>query len=274
MAILPLIRIGFLPKYFSVILEHSLKMKKLILIICFVYANLALAQKDTSKSNIVATPLIGIHFGGDIPFGDMGVRYGANLNTGINVMYKTHKNFLFGIDGNYGFGRNIKDDVLKQLKNDEGFVVDNSGYPADIRMSERIIAITLHGGKIFNLGSANENSGLMVNLGVGYIQHRVHFVDIQQQVAALNGDIRNGFDRLTNGFCTSQFVGYMFLSDNRFLNFYTGIESYQGFTKSVRKINYDTGLPDTKSRVDLLLGFRFGWILPLYSRTPKNYFTY
>ncbi|MBK7818194.1 MAG: hypothetical protein IPJ60_12120 [Sphingobacteriaceae bacterium] len=151
-------------------------------------------------------------------------------------------------------------------------MVDNAGYPADIRISERVLTITLHAGKLMPLGSPNPNSGLFVDAGLGYMQHKVHFVDINQQIAAVDGDIKNGLDKLTNGICASQFVGYLFLSDNRFLNFYAGAEAFEGFTKSVRKLNYDTGLPDTKGRVDVLLGLRIGWILPLYSRTPKNYF--
>lgn len=233
------------------------------------FVMLGFSQKNDST---IAAPLVGVHFGGDLPFADMGKRYGANLNAGINVIYKTQKNFLFGIDGNYLFGKNIKEDILKQLKNADGFVVDNSGYPADIRLSERVIALQFHFGKIFPVLSANHNSGLLLNAGVGYMQHRIHIFDTQQQIAAFNGDIRHGYDRLTNGICLSQFVGYLFLGDTRFLNFYAGIESYQGFTKSVRKLNYDTGLPDTKARTDMLLGIRFGWILPLYSRAPKQYF--
>ncbi|MBK7311365.1 MAG: hypothetical protein IPI93_11410 [Sphingobacteriaceae bacterium] len=244
-------------------------MKRSLIIICICIAKILSAQSDSSA---IAAPLIGIHFGGDLPFADMGVRYGANLNAGFNFMYKTKKNFLFGIDANYGFGRNIKEDVLKNVRNSDGFVVDNAGYPADIRISERVLTITLHAGKLMPLGSPNPNSGLLVDAGLGYMQHKVHFVDINQQIAAVDGDIKNGLDKLTNGICASQFVGYLFLSDNRFLNFYAGAEAFEGFTKSVRKLNYDTGLPDTKGRVDVLLGLRIGWILPLYSRTPKNYF--
>jgi len=244
-------------------------MKRTLLIVCVFIMKSLSSQSD---SEAIAAPLIGVHFGGSLPFADLGARYGANLNTGFNFMYKTKKNILFGIDGNYGFGRNIKDDVLKNLKNSDGFVVDNSGYPADIRMSERVITITAHIGKLFPLGSPNPNSGLLLDVGLGYMQHKVHFVDINQQIASIKGDLRIGLDRLTNGICASQFVGYMYLSDNRFFNFYTGIEAFEGITKSVRKLNYDTGLPDTKSRLDILLGLRIGWILPLYSRTPKNYF--
>ncbi|MGZ4090617.1 MAG: hypothetical protein ACXVNO_07845, partial [Bacteroidia bacterium] len=118
----------------------------------------------------------------------------------------------------------------------------------------------------------NPNSGLMVTVGGGYLQHKINLFDYQKKIAAVKGDLQYGYDRLTNGFSTSQFIGYMFLSDNRMLNLYFGFEFYQAFTKSVRKLNYDTGLADTQSRLDLLYGFRFGWILPLYKKTPNNFY--
>ena len=224
------------------------------------------------NDSVFAAPLIGIHLGGDIPMADLAKRYGANLNTGINIMYKTKKNVLFGIEGNYLFGRNIKEDVMKNLTTEDNFIIDNEGYPADIKLSERLLTVNLHVGKILPFMSANPNSGLMINVGAGYMQHKIHFVDVQQKIAAINGDIRNGFDRLSNGISLHQFIGYIYLSDNRLLNFYAGMESYQGFTKSVRKLNYDTGLPVTQNRFDMIMGLRFGWILPLYSRAPKQYF--
>jgi len=246
-------------------------MKKLFIVVCILLSNFGFSQKNDT-STAIAAPLIGVHFGGNLPAGDLSQRFGPNLNAGINFMYKTKKNYLIGIDCNYLFGRNIKEDVLKQLKNSDGFIVDNSGYPADIRLSERILTLNLYFGKIFNVLSANQNSGLLVNIGAGYIQHRIHFFDSQREIAAINGDTRDGYDRLTNGISVSQFIGYLFLGDSRYLNFYAGLEAYQGFTKSVRKLNYDTGLPDTKNRLDMLYGLRFGWILPLYSRAPKQYF--
>lgn len=226
------------------------------------------AQVDSA----IALPLIGIHVGGQTPGGDLSQRFGPNLNAGGAFMYKTRKNWLVGIEGNYMFGRNVKEDVLKQLKTENGSIIDNEGYPADIRITERGIGVHVWGGRVFQFLSANPNSGLMFMVGGGYLQHKINLYDAQQKIAAVKGDLKTGYDRLTNGFSTSQFLGYLFLSENRMLNFYFGFEAYQGFTKSVRKLNYDTGLPDTKKRLDLLYGFRFGWILPLYKKKPNEYY--
>jgi hypothetical protein len=112
----------------------------------------------------------------------------------------------------------------------------------------------------------------MFNVGAGYFQSKIKLYDAQQKIAAVKGDLVYGYDRLSSGFSVTQFLGYMYLSDNRLLNFYFGIEGYQAFTQSVRKLNYDTGLPDTKKRLDMLYGLRFGWILPLYKKTPNEFY--
>lgn len=226
------------------------------------------AQRDSG----IFVPLVSLHLGGQLPGGDLAKRFGPNLNAGASFMIKTKKNWLFGIESNYMFGRNVKEDVTAQLKTANGTVIDNEGYPADLRITERGLGIHLIAGKVLRIFSPNSNSGLMFTIGGGYLQHKVNLFDYQKKVAAVKGDLKYGYDRLTNGFSTSQFLGYMYMGSNRLLNFYFGLEAYQAFTQSVRKLNYDTGMPDTAKRLDLLYGFRVGWILPLYKKTPNEFY--
>lgn len=237
-------------------------------ILSLFFSLLAKAQIDSA----IALPLIGIHFGGQIPSFDMANRFGPNLKAGGCFMYKTKKNLLFGAEFNYMFGRNVKEDVLKQLKTSDGFVIDNEGYPADLRVTERGIGIHGFIGYVLKVANPNPNSGIMVSFGAGYLQHKINVYDAQQKVAALKDELKYGFDRLSNGVSLSQFIGYLFLSENRMLNFYAGFECYQAFTTSVRKMNYDTGLPDTGRRFDMLTGFRVGWVLPLYKKKPNDFY--
>jgi hypothetical protein len=234
---------------------------------------LARGQNDTLLP-LPRLPLVGVHLSGQVPFGDLAKRFGPSLGVGGTFLFKTRHNWLVGAEGNYFFGRNVKEDVLSNLKNADGFITDNEGYPADLRVTERAICVQLLGGKVFDVLSANRHSGLMVLLGAGVMQHRVKFYDRQSKVAALAGDLKAGYDRLSLGFSLSQFVGYLFLSEHRMVNFYTGFEFFEGFTKSLRKFNYDTGQPDTSPRFDGLVGFRFGWILPLYKKKPDEFYYY
>lgn len=225
-------------------------------------------QIDTS----VTVPLLGINVSMQLPGGDLAKRFGANLAAGGIFAVKTRSNWLIGLEGNYFFGRNVREDVLSNLKNPDGFVVDNEGYPADLRVSERGLAFHLCGGRMFRFLSANPNSGLIVMLGAGFLQHRVKLYDAQQRVASVQGDLIKGYDRLTGGPSLMQFAGYLFLGEHRLVNFYFGFECYEAFTKSYRKLNYDTGQPDTRSRLDVLTGFRAGWVLPLYKKSPNDYY--
>jgi hypothetical protein len=223
---------------------------------------------------LVTVPLVGINFGGQLPFGDLGQRFGPNLKVGGAFLIKNKKNWIYGLEAFYMFGRNVKEDVLKQLKNTEGYVTDNEGYPADIRVTQRGLGVHAHFGKVLNFDKDLPNSGIMVTVGAGFLQHKIHLYDAQTKIAAIKGDLRQGYDRFSGGLSLSQFIGYLHISENRFLNFYAGFEAYQTFARSFRKQNYDTGLPDTGRRFDGLFGARIGWILPLYKRTPDDYYYY
>ncbi len=72
----------------------------------------------------------------------------------------------------------------------------------------------------------------------------------------------------------NEFIGYLFLGKTRILNFYAGFEFVQAWTKNRRDVNFDTGEKDDKLRFDILTGFKIGWVIPLYKRTPSDYYFY
>ncbi len=79
----------------------------IILIFCALWGK---AQLDSA----VTVPLLGVNFGGQLPFGHMVNRFGPNLRTGGSLLLKTKKNLIYGFESNYLFGRNVKEDVLSQ----------------------------------------------------------------------------------------------------------------------------------------------------------------
>lgn len=217
-------------------------------------------------------PLVSVHFAGQLPFGDMEKRFGPNLSAGGSFLFKSRRKWIIGAEGSVFFGKNVKEDVLSQMKNSEGYVIDNEGFPADLRVSERGFNAYIVVGKLFPMLGHNPNSGLMTNFGFGYLQHKIRLYDANQKIAAIKGNLKNGYDRLSGGFSMNQFIGYLFLSDNRLVNFVAGFEFYEAFTKSLRGWNYDTAQPDTKDRFDYLIGFRIGWVLPLYKKGPAEFY--
>ena len=90
----------------------------------------------------------------------------------------------------------------------------------------------------------------------------------------LNEDYKKGYDRLTNGFYLSQFIGYTFLDVRKRVNFYVGVEVNEAFTQNRRSWNYDMNLKDDATRNDILLGIKVGWILPIYFTPTEKYYYY
>lgn len=255
--------------------KHStipLKPARHILLITCICLGLA-AKAQHIADSCIRIPLVGVHFAGDLPQGDLAQRFGPNFSAGISFLYKSKKNWLFGAEGSYFFGRNVKEDVVKSMRTPDGFVIDNEGYPADLRLTERGWNIYLVVGKIFSkVGGHNPNCGLMAWAGPGYMQHKIKLYDANQKIAAIKGDLKKGYDRLSGGPALTQFVGWSYLSNRKLVNFYFGVELFEGFTKSYRIHNYDTGLDDTKKRFDMQVGFRAGWYLPIYKRVPKEFY--
>ncbi len=216
--------------------------------------------------------MVGVHFSGQLPKYDLEKRFGPNLSAGASFTWKTKRNLLFSVEGSYFFGNNVREDVVSSIRNDKGQITDNEGYPADLRLTQRGWNIYSNVGYVISKLGHNPNSGVFFTVGGGWMQHKVNLYDANKKVAAVNGDLKKGYDRLTGGFALTQFVGYKYISNNRIANCYFGFEFYEGFTQSLRGYNYDTGLADTQKRFDMLIGFRFGWILPLYKRTKDFYY--
>src|SRR4051812_4782651 len=138
-------------------------------IFCLLLLSFSLSGQIDSAQMI---PLVGVSFGGQYPGGDMVKRFGPNLKIGGAFMIKTKKNWVWGIESYYLFGRNVKEDVLAQMKTPEGYVVNNEGYPADLRLTERGLTAQVLVGKVIPIAGSNPNSGLIFVVGLGYIQHK------------------------------------------------------------------------------------------------------
>ena len=245
---------------------------KIYIILCLCLTLQLQTQAQSVKDSCFRILMVGVHFSGQLPKYDLEKRFGPNLSAGASFTWKTKHNLLFSVEGSYFFGKNVREDVVASMRNENGKITDNEGFPADLRQTERGWNIYGNVGYIISKLGNNPNSGVMITLGGGWMQHKVNLYDANKKVAAVKGDLKKGYDRLTGGFGLSQFIGYKYISNNRIANCYFGFEFYEGFTQSLRGFNYDTGSEDTQKRFDMLMGFRFGWILPLYKRTKDFYY--
>ncbi len=243
-----------------------------IVLIAWVFSLKSYGQARVSDS-VIFSPLLDISYAVQFPSGELAERFGINSNLGATFFIKTKKNFLYGVSGSFLFGSNVKgDDFMLSLADESGGIPGISGLYADVLLYQRGFTVEGHFGKILPVFGPNMNSGIMAYVGVGYMQHNIRIEDRNGEVPLFGEDFKKGYDRLTGGFTTSQFLGYRHLGNRRLINFFIGAEFRQGFTKNLRGYNYDTQSADTESRLDLLYGVRFGVTLPFYKKPPQEYY--
>lgn len=238
------------------------------------FQNLAFSQRNV-KDKTIGTPYIGVQYGGNLTGGDLAERYGFTNALGSTAGYKTSRNWIFAVDGNFLFGQDIKmDGLLDNLRDERGEIPNTSGGESIVLLFNRGFNVNGVVGKVFPILGPNPNSGPMIQLGAGYSWHKLRVETQEDDVPQLQGDYLKGYDRLTIGANTSQFIGYSFMANQGIYNFYAGFYFQQGYTVNQRDVFWD--MPNKKVskdiRVEHLYGFRVGWLIPIYRREPKEFY--
>lgn len=250
-------------------------MKKSFLILSILLlANCIIAQRNV-KDSIIGTPWIGVQYGANWTSGDLADRYGFMNHVGIMAGYKTNKNWFWGLESNFMFGNDVRmTGVFDHLIDSQGNITDVNGDIALVLVYARGLNVNLAVGKVFPVLSPNKNSGIFVHAGVGYLAHRMRVETQEQVIPQLELDYKKGYDRFTAGPNAHQFLGYAFMSNAGFLNFYGGFYIQEGFTQNKRTIFFDqpTIPVSSETRLDIQYGVKVGWFIPFYKRQPKEFY--
>jgi len=246
--------------------------KKITIFILVFIPITSFAQRDlTSKA--LFTPIYGLTYKANFTGGDLQKMWGFNNQIGAEIGFKLKNGLEFGIDGGFIFGNQFKDSLIfKDLYTSKGTITALEGIPADVFFYMRGANANIHIGYVFNKLGHNPNSGLWVNVGVGFLGYKIRVETQDHVVPNLEGDILWGYDHLTMGINTKQFIGYLFQHDKKFINFYAGFEFIQGFTQNVRNYNFDVKGPHPERRIDLMYSFKVGWMIPIYKRHTQEYY--
>ncbi len=209
--------------------------------------------------------LLNFGYGLQIPMADLADRFNRNWAPEVSFDYMTKKNWIFGLQTQYLFGNDVKEDVLVNLRTEQGDIIGNDRSPADIYLRERGFYLGLRVGRLFTMSENNPRSGIRINFGVGLLQHWIRIQDDPfRDVPQLSTEYKKGYDRLTNGLTLHQFIGYQLIGKGNGMNFTGGFEFFEGFTQNRRSINFDTQMQDTNKRLDILSGFKLSFTLPFY----------
>ena len=258
-------------------------LRSLLLSLCLsVPAITVFAQSDlfgpSENRSVRHGVLLNINGGYDVPAGDMGKRFDNSWRLGPAVMYKTKSNWLMGARFDFITGRNVNEDSLMVNIRDKYETgkrnlyefINNSGQRIGVPVYQRGYAVGLTLGKIFSHSKDHPDNGFVEMTTVGFMQHKINIYDKDRTVEQLNDGLRKGYDRLTNGLFVGQYVGYVYFAQNKLINFSLGLDCMVGFTKGRRDFLYDVMRPDNANRLDVLIGIRGGWYLPIFSRKSED----
>lgn len=248
-------------------------MRKIVLLLVLIISITNAKAQYSIRDSTISFPMIGATFSYELPAGILAERFGNSFSAGAVFQWKLKSNWLIGIDANFIFSEDVKENhFLDQYKTPDGNIIDGGGSFSIVNLSERGSRYVLKVGKIFSVIGPNKNSGILATAGVGFLQHRIYIDTPGNPIPYLEGENAKGYDRLTNGLMINQFIGYMNFSNKRLVNFYTGLEFTEGFTQNRRAYNFDTGLHDSTKRTDIMIGVRFGWVFPIYKRIADKYY--
>lgn len=226
------------------------------------------AQPDATGWPRVKVPLFQVQGGIGVPGGDFADRFAPNGFAGGGMLYKTRKNLVLGIQGDFLFGGVREDDALDHLRTEDGFLIGIDGGLWNPILYLRGYRFQGTVGYVLPVLQSNPNSGLMVRGGVGFMQHKIYYdVKDRHNLPQISEEMVKGYDRLTNGLVLTEYIGYYLMSPNRLVNFHIGFEFTQGFTQSRRSLDYDTRQPNTANRLDLIYAIKAHWMLPLYRKS-------
>lgn len=247
---------------------------KIYLIVAFLaFSSLVSAQTHQPVFNL------NIGYGFQLPQVDLKERFGFLNTVGVEAHYYRN-NFYIAGGWHYLFGYKVKEDNILD-KIESSVTNEVIGYNGSIGENPRILLnesgylVPLRVGKVFpklQFFAKNNYSGVYTEIGTQFIQHKISIQVKDDNVPQLTKEYLKGYDRLTNGFGLIQGVGYKYYSKNKTMNFYFGVELSENFTQNRRDWNFDQGLKDDKKRMDVLLGFKIGYMLIIKKRASgKDY---
>lgn len=201
----------------------------------------------------------------DFPAMDLKDRFGVSNSAALSGEHFWGKGQWFvGVTGNYGFGAEVKEDVLANLRTPEGDILGNNSAIATVFLRHRYWQTGIYAGKTLGFIGKSKRSGLRLSGGISIWQHWIRLQDDTNSAAQIAGDYKRGYDRMTNGPAVTGTIGYQHFSENGLVNFHVSFEYVQGWLKHQRAWNFAEKIAGGENRTDAQYRIRVAWALPFF----------
>lgn len=220
----------------------------------------SLIKKRNTYPHIIA---VDVAYGMALPLADMRTTYTHALSLGMKLNYIAPSNWIFALSGDYLFAESIRIDVVSNLREANGLIIDQQGALTEVKEGLRGFMLQGSIGYIFPFNiNKNRRFGIETRLNFGYFQHWVNIRFGGEDLLWLMGDYRQGYDRKTDGALIQPYIGIRYMANNRLANFFGGFDCAMAFTRNRRLWNYDQMRADNAPKFDVLAGFRLGIAIP------------
>ena len=213
--------------------------------------------------------LFNLTYRAQLPAADLTVPYGFCNGLGFDLMYKSKRNYIAGVNAFTIFSRNVKNTgYINFLKDPNGLIFRDDMTPINLNASMRGGEVLFMFGRLFPSFKKHPEWSWHAAGGAGFMQHKYLFRaggTTQFSTAYLPG-----YDRLRNGPALCQQVGFHYFSLLRLINFNVSAEVTEAFTKNRRYFDYATRTTDTKNYTDIWATLKLACMLPIKAHTGKE----
>lgn len=225
-------------------------------------------KKNFEPNNAI---LFAPNYTAQFPFGNMRDRFGFNNLFGMQIAYKMKKNWLIALDGSFLYGTVVRENyVLDKISTSTGQFIGQNNNLVRVNLGEQGTNIQFRFGKIIPFSEKYPDAGLLFMTGFGFLQHKISINVRKTSIPQLDKTYRTGYDRMCNGPVLSQFVGGVFLARRKFYSFYGGVQFDIAFTKNARPYDFYLGEKLNEKRVDMFLGIKLGWLIPVFLKADEK----
>ncbi len=233
------------------------------------------AKTQSLKKDTLTLPTLSANIGFCYPMGDLKERYNFFGQAGSSFMIKFKNNFTITTEGLVLFGEGYKgDDPLRLIVNSNGTLTNEYGQPAEFARGMRGMQITSKIGYILSKYSHNPNSGITISLGGGFFQTKYWIDQRGNNIPQIMGDYVKGYDKMSNGFALTQFVGYTYFHNKNFWNLFFGIEFTEAWTESRRSWDFTLMRRDNSRHHEFMATIKAGWIISFIRREAEDIYYY
>jgi hypothetical protein len=218
-------------------------------------------KRETQVNNAV---LINPSYTANFPLLDIKNRFGFSSNVSMLLGFRMNHNWMVGVEGSYLFGNRVKEtNILNGIITNDLNLISIEGTQQLPKLTLEGFAIKMVGEKVFKVSSKLSGSGIFIQGGIGFIQHKILIQAPTRLFPQLDKTYRKGYDRMSNGALFSLSTGFKFLERKKLLSFNIGAIAELGLTQNRRAWDFDLDKKDTKKRTDLFVGVKLGWIIPI-----------